>query len=63
MPDTTTAIFQSFVRDQILANPAMAASAPRTLEISGDVTFGALVHSILTNLGGFDATFVHCGYV
>ena len=116
VPGTTTAIFHTFVRDQILADPAVAASAPRTLmwdnlsahrnavvyntvtgaghrvlqrppyrpvdgpieyifnqlqnqltlragEISDDVTFSALVHSILTNLGGFDATFVHCGYV
>ena len=35
----------------------------RAGEISDDVTFSALVYSILTNLSGFDATFVHCGYV
>ena len=34
----------------------------RVNEITDDTTFAAVVTSILTNLTGFDATFVHCGY-
>jgi hypothetical protein len=34
----------------------------RINEITDDASFVRVVHSIITNLRGFDGTFVHCGY-
>ena len=31
-------------------------------EVTDDMSFNTVVHDIITNLTGFDATFVHCGY-